>query len=91
MPKEKSQEKRKEKLFYSPMDFLKNKCHIELEGNNTVVLEGSKGVLEYSEECIRISVESYIVSFEGRGLNLKCISPTALTIKGCVLNISFSD
>lgn len=91
MPKEKSQEKWKEKLFYSPMDFLKNKCHIELEGNNTVVLEGSKGVLEYSEECIRISVESYIVSFEGRGLTLKCISPTALTIKGCVLNISFSD
>ncbi len=90
MPKEKSQEKRKEKLFYSSMDFLKNKCHIELEGNNTVVLEGSKGVLEYSEECIRISVESYIVSFEGRGLTLKCISPTALTIKGCVLNISFS-
>lgn len=91
MPKEKSQETRKEKLFYSPMDFLKDKCHIELEGNNTVVLEGSKGVLEYSQECIRVSVDSYIVSFQGKGLTLKCISPTALTIKGSILNISFSD
>ena len=91
MQKEKAQEMRKEKFFYSPMDFLKSKCHIEIEGNNTVVLEGSKGVLEYSEECIRISVDAYIVSFEGRGLTLKCISPTALTIKGSILNISFSD
>lgn len=91
MPKEKAQEKKKESLFFSSMDFLKNKCHIELDGNTTAVLEGSKGVLEYSEQCIRVSVDSYIVSFEGRGLTLKCISPTALTIKGSILNVSFSD
>lgn len=91
MPKDKAQEKKKESLFFSPMDFLKSKLHIELDGNNTVVLEGSKGVLEYSEECIRISADSYVVSFEGRGLTLKCISPSALTIKGYILNIGFSD
>ena len=91
MPKEKSLENKKESFRFMPMDFLSKKCHIELDGNTTATLEGSKGVLEYSAECIRVSVEHYIVSFEGRNLTLKCISPTALTIHGSILNINYSD
>lgn len=91
MPKEKAKEGRKESFKFSPMDFLSKKCHIELDGNNSATLEGSKGVLEYSTDCIRVSVDNFIVSFEGRQLTLKCISPTALTIQGSILNIGFSD
>ena len=91
MPKEKAKEGRKEIFKFSPMDFLSKKCHIELDGNTTATLEGSKGVLEYSTDCIRVSVDNFIVSFEGRQLTLKCISPTALTIQGSILNIGFSD
>lgn len=91
MPKEKAKDGKKESFKFSPVDFLSKKCHIELDGNSTATLEGSKGVLEYSTECIRISVESFIVSFEGKKLTLKCISPTALTIEGSILNIGFSD
>lgn len=91
MPKEKARDGRKESFKFSPIEFLSKKCHIELDGNTTATLEGSKGVLEYSTECIRISVENYIVSFEGKHLTLKCISPTSLTIQGSILNIGFSD
>lgn len=91
MPKEKTSENKKESFRFTPMDFLSKKCHIELDGNTTAVLEGSKGVLEYSTECIRISVEHFIVSFEGKNLTLKCISPTSLTIHGSILNINYSD
>ncbi len=91
MSKEKSKEPRKESFKFSPMDFLKVKCHIELDGNKSATLEGSKGVLEYSTDCIRVSVENFVVSFEGRNLTLTCISPTALTIKGFILNVGFSE
>lgn len=91
MPKERSHEARKDGFRFTPLDFLYQKPHIELEGNTTAVLEGSQGVLEYSENCIRVSLKDFIVSFEGRGLKLKCISPTALTIQGSILNIRFSD
>lgn len=91
MPKEKAKEGRKESFKFSPMDFLGKKCHIELDGNTLLTLEGSKGVLEYSTECIRVAVDNFIVSLEGKHLTLKCISPTALTIQGSILNISFSD
>ncbi len=91
MPKEKTRDRGKESFRFSPMDFLSKKCHIELDGNNTAMLEGSKGVLEYSTECIRVAVENFIISFQGRNLTLKCISPTALTIHGSIINVSFSD
>jgi len=91
MQKEKAKDMRKDSFRFSPMDLLKGKCHIELDSNKTAILEGSKGVLEYSTECIRVAVESFIVSFEGRNLTLKCISPTALTIEGSILSIGFSD
>lgn len=84
-------ENKKDSFRFTPIDFLSKKCHIELDGNTTAVLEGSKGVLEYSTSCIRVSVENFIISFKGRDLTLKCISPTALTIQGSLLNISFSD
>ncbi len=91
MPKDKATPVRKDGFRFSPADFLNGKCHIELNGNTTAVLEGSKGVLEYSTDCIRVSVNDFIVSFEGRGLALKCISPSSLTIEGSILNICFSD
>lgn len=94
MSKEKSADNRirsKESFRFSPMDFLGKRCHMEIDGNKSVVFEGSKGVLEYSDKCIRISADSFIVSFEGANLALKCISPTALTIEGSILSISFSD
>lgn len=94
MSKDKFDEKAnpaKEGFRFRAMDFLGKKSHIELESNNLAIIEGSKGVLEYSTECIRISLEEFVVSFMGRGLLLKCISPTSLTVQGSILNISFSD
>ena len=94
MPKDKAKDNKKlskEGFRFSPIDFLGRSCHIELEGNTSLNLEGSKGVLEYSTECIRVSVENFIVSVSGSSLCLKCISPSALTITGSILNIGFSD
>lgn len=91
MPKEEQVKNKKESFRFSPKDFLKSKCHIELDSNTSAIIEGSRGVLEYSTECIRVATVGFVVSFEGRGLTLTCISPTALTIKGSILNIEFSD
>lgn len=58
-------------------------------GNREVVIEGSRGVLLYSEEVIRINTSIGLVSFEGRNLNLKCISPSNLIIDGFITNVEF--
>ena len=75
-----------------PMDFVtKDSSFIELKSNREAMIEGSKGVLEYKENIIRIALKEFIVSFSGRNLKLKCISPTSLTIEGVMLGVEFTD
>lgn len=57
--------------------------------NREVVIEGSKGVLLYSENIIKINTTSALLCFYGRGLNLKCISSTNLIISGFVEKVEF--
>ncbi|MBQ4105572.1 MAG: YabP/YqfC family sporulation protein [Clostridia bacterium] len=92
MNKRKQEKKIKEKtsLGYSLKDVFSSQSHIEISGNNIVTIEGSKGVLEYSDTVIRISVGYNSVAVCGRNLNLKCISPTSLIIEGFIQNIDFS-
>lgn len=71
-------------------DFFCEKPNIEITDNTSAIVEGCKGVVEYSETVIRISLGSYTVAFVGRGMNLKCISPTSLVVEGFFLNIEFS-
>ena len=60
-----------------------------LRGNREVVIEGSRGVLHYSEEIIRLNTSIGLVSFEGRNLNLKCISSSELIINGFITKVEF--
>lgn len=62
---------------------------LELTGNREAVLEGCKGVLEYSPACVRVNTGGMIVTFRGRELALRCISPSALIINGCINAVEF--
>ena len=81
----------KERLFfgYSIKDVFSEKPNIEISDNTLATIEGSRGVLEYSQTLIRVNLGSYTVSFFGQRLNLKCISPTVLVVEGVFQNIEF--
>ena len=63
---------------------------IEFSGNREVVIEGSRGVLEYSTDCIRVNTVGMIVTLSGRSLNLRCISDSSLIIDGFITDVSFT-
>ncbi len=92
-----SRKQAKEKIKLKDRMFVKDTVHdlfceksnIEICDNTKATIEGCKGVVEYSETVIRISLGTYTVAFVGRGLNLKCLSPTSLVIEGFFLNIEF--
>ncbi len=62
---------------------------IEFTGDRSVMVEGSTGVLKYESEVIRINTRSMVISFYGRSLTLKSISPTAVVIEGCITKTEF--
>ena len=63
---------------------------IELSGNREILIEGSRRVLEYSPACIRVNTAGMILSAEGRELNLRCISESALIIDGFITSLTFT-
>ncbi len=66
-----------------------NMPYLELTGNREVLLEGCKGIVEYTTDVIRINAGSMMIVFLGRGLNIKCLSPTGLVIDGYITAIEF--
>lgn len=72
-----------------PYGIIRNSVHIEINGNREVVIDGSNGILEYNENCIRISVEKMIVSFRGRGLCIRCLSESSMVIEGYINQIEY--
>ncbi len=81
--------KKSEKSRKIPLELTYNLPVIEFTGDRTVMVEGSTGVLKYESEVIRINTRSMVIAFYGRGLTLKCISPTAVIIDGCITNTEF--
>lgn len=58
-------------------------------GNTEAVIEGCRGVVEYSDKCIKLNTGRSILSFTGRGLHLKCMSEYSLILEGHILSIEY--
>lgn len=84
--KEQSKESKRRSPFLSSL----NAPCIELSGNRELLIEGSKGVLEYTDESVRVNTGGMILTVEGRELNLRCISDSALIIDGFMTSLSFT-
>lgn len=62
---------------------------MDICGNREVIFEGSRGILEYNENSIKVNTGKYIVGFGGRGLHIKCLNDCNLIINGFITNIEY--
>ncbi|MGX8700149.1 YabP/YqfC family sporulation protein [Caproiciproducens sp.] len=63
--------------------------HMEINGNQEVIVDGCGGVLEYDTEAVRIKTGKLIVRFTGRGLVIKCLTADSLVVTGFLTGIEF--
>lgn len=89
MGNEEKKNQQKRKFFPDIKALAKNLPAIEFSGNKEAIVEGSKGILEYTTELIRINTGGMIVVFSGRGLNIKCLTTTSIVIKGYIKSVEF--
>jgi len=61
--------------------------HMEINGNQEVIVDGCSGVLEYDTEAVRIKTGKLIVRFTGRGLVIKCLTTDSLVVTGFLTGI----
>ena len=62
---------------------------IEMSGNRRVNVEGSTGILLYETSNIKVSTNRMVLSFEGRGMSVRCISGSCVEIEGFITKIEF--
>ena len=77
-------------LKNSPINFASENSNFEISGNKEVKIEGCKKILEFSQECIKISVKGMHVIFSGRNLTINCLTSDSLLVKGFIKNIEFN-
>lgn len=79
------------KALELPSDFIAGMTHLEFSGNREVVVEGCRGVLEYDENIIRLSVGKMKLRFLGRGLEIRNFTEHSATIFGYISSVEFLD
>ncbi len=65
--------------------------HIEMQGNREVIIEGAKGVLEYTSDQIKLNAGSCVIRFSGSSLTIRAYSETQTEISGDILQIDFEN
>ena len=78
-----------EKLLDLPTGALTSVTRMEVSGKRRVVIEGCQGILEYSEDCIRLRVCEGVLRLFGRGLCMNCLNPSCAVISGNILSLEF--
>lgn len=78
-----------EKTIGLPDGIISGSSHLEINGNREVIVEGCKAILQYDDNAVRINNGKMMTSFEGRGLEIKCLTQDSLIITGFITSIRF--
>lgn len=77
--------------FHLPSDILEGSAIISLVGRKSVRVENYKGIIEYTEECIKIQTKSGKFILEGMCLNMDYCTDIELHVTGRIKQIRFMD
>jgi sporulation protein YqfC len=77
------------KAMQLPSGLVPNSTHFEINSNREAVIEGYKGILEYTEEKTKINLGKMIVIFSGRKIVLKYQTADSLILEGFFSSIEF--
>ena len=66
-----------------------NEPHLELTGNSECIVDGLKGILEYTKEKIKINLGKYCVTFFGDALYINSFSHEGAIVQGTIISVEF--
>ena len=72
-----------------PKESILNLPLITILGREELFIENYKGIIEYSDETVRISTGIGVLKIEGRGLFLKSILPESIPLMGTFTAVQY--
>lgn len=76
-------------MFDLPKEIMLNLPLITIIGNEELTIENYKGVIEYTEEKIRLNTSCGILKIEGKKLFLKEITSENISIIGNIIKFEY--
>lgn len=70
-------------------EFFIDEPKIEMLGNREMIIDGCKGVVEYDETIIKLSLGEYVLSLSGDNLLINSFDNSVAIISGQICEISF--
>lgn len=80
---------RVERALELPVGALTGAAHIELVGNRRAVVEGCRGILEYTDDTVRLQTGSGAVRFTGRALSMSSLTEDSAVVEGFILSLEY--
>ena len=88
MPMNKVLKKTGESLREAAADLLPP-MRVELLSDREAVVDGCRGILEYSECCIRLCAGALTVRFTGEGLTMRNFGASGAVVEGKIRSVEF--
>ena len=70
-------------------DLFADEPKIEMLGNREMIIDGCKGVVEYEETIIKLSLGDLVLSLSGDNLLINSFDNSVAVISGQICEISF--
>lgn len=70
---------------------VKGMSRVEVTGNSEAIVDGCRGVLEYDDGVISLSLGRRFVRFRGDNLQISTLLDEQALITGTILSVEFSD
>lgn len=72
-----------------PLSVVSDLSYMEILGNNRVVLDGCKGILDYDDDSVCLSLSKGTVRFSGDGICFRALNCEQAVITGKIYTIEF--
>lgn len=76
-------------MFELPKDIMLNLPRISMIGNNQMLVENHRGVIEYTPQKIRLNSSIGVIRIEGQDMDLKNIAADDVMITGVIKLVEF--
>lgn len=76
-------------IFELPKDIVLNLPRISMIGNNQMLVENHRGVIEYTPQKIRVNSTIGVIRIEGQDMDLKNIAADDIMITGVIKLVEF--
>ncbi|MDR1927329.1 MAG: YabP/YqfC family sporulation protein [Oscillospiraceae bacterium] len=74
-----------------PGEVLPGFSHLELLGNRQAIVDGVKGVIAYSDSCVRLNLGELVVSLEGAALCIRSYQMEQVILSGVIAALHFAN